>query len=351
MMGLLVVLIIKMYRINKSYTSYIYYGVLNVKKKIMTIILSLTAIIALCNAANININSSGNINVSTIEDCKNCTGNEKRQIETKIIENIFNNLSRPDDLPLASTSELTITYGDVVGDSNNDAIFTVRIGPKRTTVVVYERINDEYKYKALVGDFFVVQELEVVEVTENEKNFIMIREHVNQMIGAYEESVFLRSYRWNINSQKFDLVLTIQEQYRAYWNELWDNNKPKDECHWLSVKQEGKITRRNGKYDRLYFKATQVHQISKQTNVVNKPEESDFETVTTREISQVYYWSDTWKNYIIGEGTQISTGQKVGILEDMSQQAASLIENDSRYRIKKSDGNIEYANKNTIKVD
>jgi len=325
--------------------------VLSVSKKIMTIILSLTIIMAICSAENININSGASINADILEDYQKSNGDKKRQTETKIIENIFNNLSRKDDIPLAATSELIVTYGDVVGDSAKDAIFTVRIGPKRTTVVVYEKINNEYKYKAIVGDFFVVQELDVVEVSENEKNFIMIREHVNQMIGAYEESVFLRSYRWNENNQKFDLVLTIQEQYRAYWNELWDNNKPKDESHWLSVKQEGKVTRRNNKYDKLYFRATQLYQMSKQTNVVNKPEESDFETINQREISKLYYWSDTWKNYIIGEGTQMSTGQKVGIIEDMSQEASSLIENDSRYRIKKTDGTIEYVDKNTIKVN
>lgn len=315
----------------------------------MTIILSLAIVIALCSAGNININSSGSISADTLEDYEKSTGAEKRQIETKIIENIFNNLGRTEDIPLASTSELTITYGDVVGDSGEDAIFTVRIGPKHTTVVVYEKINNEYQYRGLVDNFFVIHELEVVTVDEKEKDFIMIREHVNQMVGAYEESIFLRSYKWDEASQKFQLVLTIQERYRAYWNELWDNNKPKEESHWLSVNQEGKVTRRNNKYDRLYFKAIQRYLMSKQTNAINKPEEEDFEETKRREISKVYYWSEEWKNYLIGEGTQISTGDKVGIIEDMSEEAASLIEDDQRYRIKKTDGTIQFVDKKDIK--
>lgn len=315
----------------------------------MTIILSLAIVIALCSAGNININSSGSINADILEDYEKSTGAEKRQIETKIIENIFNNLGRTEDIPLASTSELTITYGDVVGDSGKDAIFTVRIGPKHTTVVVYEKVNNEYKYKGLVDNFFVVQELEVVTVDEKEKDFIMIREHVNQMVGAYEESVFLRSYKWDEASQKFQLVLTIQEKYRAYWNELWDNNKPKEESHWLAVKQDGVVTRKNNRYDRLYFKADQRYLSSKQTNQINKPEEENFEEVKRKQISKVYYWSEDWKNYLIGEGTQTSTGDKVGIIEDMSEEASSLIEDDQRYRIKKTDGTIEFADKNDVK--
>lgn len=317
----------------------------------MTLILSFIFVVALCSAGNITL-KKGDISVKTVQDYEKATGDEKRQLETQIIENIFVNSGKTDDIPVAGTSELSITYGDVVGDNQDDIVFVVRIGPRTTMASVYERVDDRYIYKDTLGDFFVIQQIQIVSVDNKEKDIIMIREHVNQMIGAYEESVFLRAYRWNELKNKFELVLTIQENYRAYWNELWDNEKPAEESHWLSVKQNGKTTRGNSEnYSKLYFRAKQLYQQSKQTNSIEMPKDEDFTTTTQRDISKVYYWSDKWKHFILNEGTEIQSGKRVAILEDMSQEASSLVESDERYRIKREDGTIEFVDKQGIKPD
>lgn len=317
----------------------------------MALILSFTFILILCCASNINANNSGTISEQTLKEYENSTGTEKRNLETQIIETILNDVGRSEDISLAPTSELDITYGDVVGDNQQDIIFTVKIGPRISFVVVYEKVGDEYKFKALVDNFYEIQDIQVVPLSQNEKYIIMIRERVNQMVGAYEDAIFLRAYKWNETDNKFSLVLSIQENYKSYWNELWDNEKPKEESHWLSIKQQGKTTRQNNNYNTIYLKANQQFQQSNETNKLDRPEDSEFKTTKQRDITQAYTWNDKWQHYILGEGTEIHTGEKIAILQDLEQEPFNLYEEDKRYRIKHENGKIEFVDKNTINAN
>ena len=45
------------------------------------------------------------------------------------------------------------------------------------------------------------------------------------MLGAFEKGIYLRGYVWN--NGKFEMVLSIIEDYQGYWNEMWDQpSKP-----------------------------------------------------------------------------------------------------------------------------
>lgn len=287
------------------------------------------------------------ISQEELNNYKNSTGIKKRELETNIIENIITNLLRFEDIPLASSSDLRIVYGNVTGDTQKDAIFIVRIGPKNTIVVVYEKIDSIYKFKGLVNNFMEIKDVKTAKVTGNTEEIIMLLERTDQMIGAFEDSTVLRAYRWN--SDKFEQILEAQKDYKSYWNELFDNKKPKDKSHWLKIEQLANTD--NDDNEKIHFKINQKYQRSKQTNSVNIPKEEDFEILNERNFSKLYYWNNKWKHYILGEGVEIYTGLIVAILEDLEQQPFSLIEGDERYRIKRLDGEISTVDKNTIQSE
>lgn len=318
-------------------------GCFILNKNIMTIILTATFMLILCSAGNILVKEE--LDPKTLEQYENINTVYDNNLKTKIIENIFNNIGRAERTPIAETTALTVIYGDVVGDKQDDAIFIVKTSPKNTIVATYEKINDTYKYSALVDDFFDIKAIQVVPV-ENQKNIILIREHADQMLGSYEDSVFLRAYKWD--NSKFKLILNVLENYKAYWNELWDNNKPKEETHWLVIKQDVKVNWKNNKYNTLYVKQKQMYEKSNETNTVNMPFENDFQNIKQREVLQIYYWSTQWQHFILGEGKEIKTGKKVAILEDMSQSAFSLFQNSEKYRVKYSDETIGFIEKNNF---
>lgn len=289
------------------------------------------------------------ISQKELNDYENSTGAKKRELETKIIENIITNLLRFEDIPLASSSDLRIVYGNVTGNAQKDAIFIVKIGPKNTIVVVYEKTDLGYKFKGLVNNFMEIRDVKTAKVTGNSEEIIMLFERINQMIGAFEDSIVLRAYRWNPSLDKFEQILEAQKDYKSYWNELFDNKKPKDESHWLKIEQLASTD--NNDDEKINFKVNQKYQRSKQTNSVNMPKDEDFQTLNERNFSKLYSWNNKWKHYILGEGVEMYTGLIVAILEDLEQQPFSLIESDRRYKIKRLDGEISTVDKNTIQSE
>lgn len=306
-------------------------------------------VITLCNAVSINVGNKDELSSDILNQYKNSSGSENEKLKTKIIQNIFNTIGKSEQMPLIETTQLTIVYGDVVGDKQDDAIFTIRMGSKNTIVVVYEKTDDKYKYLSIVGNFFEIKAIQIMAIGKDDKKLIILREYADQMLGAFETATFLRAYRWDNNS--FQLVLNVLENYKTYWNELWDNNKPKDESYWLLVKQESESTWKSIKNPSVYVKHNQSYQKSNEANIVNIPDDKNFNVIKNRQLFQLYYWSDKWKHFIINEGTDLKTGEKVAILEDMSQEAFTLVNDNKRYRIKHSDGTIEFTEKNSININ
>jgi hypothetical protein len=197
-----------------------------------------------------------------------------------------------------------------------------------------------------IDDLFKIESIQILETGKNQKSILFFREIADQMLGAFESDVFLRAYKWDGN--KFNSVFNVIQNYRAYWNELWDKVKTPEDSHWLSIAQQGEADYIATPVPTVYLKAVQKYLESYQTNLVNLPSDEEFELKRQRDLSQTYYWSSKWNNFIIGEGTELKTGNVVAIIEDLSQGPFSLIEEDNRYRIKRSDGTIEVVYKNSI---
>ncbi len=318
-------------------------GVFYLNKNIMAILLSFMFILSLCSASDININNKNKLSADIIKEYENSEREEKFKLKSKILQNIFTSMGKDNKVPMTDTTNLTILHGDVIGDKQDDIIFVVNMSPKNTVVVVYEKVGDNYEYRGIVDDFFDIKAIQLLPIGNNQKNLIVIREYADQMLGAFEKSTFLRAYKADNN--KFQLVLNVLENHKSYWNELWDKTKPQNESHWLLVKQN---TNSNLKDNKLYVTQDQFYQQSKNTNLIDIPKDEDFDTIKEREISQMYYWNDKWQHFIIGEGTELKTGEKVAILEDMSEQPFSLVQKNNTYRIKRKNGEIEFIDKNNI---
>lgn len=289
------------------------------------------------------------ISFDSLQQYEKSSGEQKKKLQVQIVENVLNNLLKFEDIPLANSSELKVVYGNVVGDSRKDAIFIVKIGPKNTIVAVYERDDSGYKFKGLLNNFMEIRELKTAKLQGNTEEIIILLEYTNQLIGALEDGTILRAYRWNEQANKFEQVLEAQKDYKSYWNELYDNSKPKEQSHWLKIQQNA--SNDNEQNESIRLNVNQNYQRSKTTNSVNMPEESDFQTLNEKNFSKLYYWDNKWKQYILGEGVEINTGLIVAILEDLEQQPFSLIEADKRYKIKRLDGEISTVDKNTVQAE
>lgn len=294
------------------------------------------------------IKSSSGIPQKWIEGFKNAQGEEKSSLKNQIVHQILRDAQKSEWMNMVDGSNLDIIYGDLLGDQKKEAIMVVAMGPKNSIIAVYEDKGITWEYVHVVDTFFQVKNIQMIPIKESGKEILVVREYADQMTGAFEISTFIRAYAWKRTD--FALVLNILEDYRAYWNELWDEKKPKEESRWLRIMQNSNLQWENSMYPVIRTLDRQTYGESKASNTTSIPADGDFEVIEIREIPQVYYWSSAWQHFILGEATDARTGKKIAIIEDLSNAPFGLIGYDkNQYRIKQQDGTVEIVDKSQIK--
>ncbi|MBZ4667734.1 MAG: hypothetical protein PWP07_2425 [Epulopiscium sp.] len=242
--------------------------------------------------------------------------------------------------------DIKVHTGDLLGDTQKELILTVALEPKKSIIAVYQKEDGGYKYVGLVDTFFDISGVQTIPMGKKGKDIVIVREYVDQMLGAFEKGTYLRGYIWN-NGQ-FQMVLSVIEEYQGYWNEMWDQ-PPKTNPRWLRVADKTDIQWENGPYPVLRTLEHQSYAKSKSTNSINMPRESEFEVVASKEVPKVYYWSEKYQHFVLNEGKDIRAGETVAIIEDLSLNPFQLAGFElNQYRIKRQDGKIEIVPKNQI---
>ena len=88
------------------------------------------------------------------------------------------------------------------------------------------------------------------------------------------------------------------------------------------------------------------------TDKDNIPDESTFHTAKNRVVNQTYYWSDTWKRFILSEKKDKATGERVAVIEDYSASPYVLVEEynnmANNVAIQRQNGTIEIVPSNAL---
>ncbi|WP_058484870.1 hypothetical protein [Defluviitalea phaphyphila] len=242
--------------------------------------------------------------------------------------------------------KLNINESNILGNDEKELILTIFLEPKKSIIVVYKKDNNSYKYVGIVDKFFDIQGVQTIPIDKKNRDIIVVREFVDQMLGAFEQGTYIRAYIWE--DEKFEMVLSVIEDYSAYWNEMWDKEQ-KIDPRWLRIMDKASIQWENGPYPVLKILENQSYAKSTIINSKNMPKEDEYEVISSREVLQEYYWSDKYNHFILSEGKNVKTGETIAIIEDLSlspfELAGFKLE---QYRIKTQDGKIEIVPKNQI---
>ncbi|NLP45925.1 MAG: hypothetical protein GX347_02635 [Epulopiscium sp.] len=240
--------------------------------------------------------------------------------------------------------------GDFIGDQALDRIWIITGDRQQETLLVlYENKNQEYHYVSNIKIMGELKGIQPISCKATQKDFLVLREYVDQRLGAFEETTLIKAYHWK--EKKAVPVLTIVEEYHAYWNELWDGKKSKEESHWLQMDQKSYIQWENDFSPRVHVVSRQAFLTSKDTNQIEIPKEDHFDVKKSREISREYHWDPNWDIFVLEEGIDQKTGEQVAIVEDVSDNPFTLIGyKEETYRIKRKSGDIEIVPKDTIYI-
>lgn len=275
------------------------------------------------------------------------TNPNNRANQVSIADKVITAMGLSEGFDPEDVERITVYYSDVYNGDEKEAVIAVKMGPKNTLVAVYTPNGEDWKYVGEIGSFFDVQSIQFVPISDLDSNLVFLTEFADQRIGAYEKDTFVRGFVWD--DDKFKMVLNIPESIIATWNELWDTGDFVGDSKWNRITQSSDFNWQEGKYPSLEISQKQAYSISNNKDAKNIPDDSSFQEVNNRTVAQKYMWSDEWKNFILSEKNDKTTGQKVAILEDFSLSPYVLLgENFEKYRIQRKDGTIDIVDKSTL---
>ncbi len=249
--------------------------------------------------------------------------------------------------------EITVYQGDLLGNGQQQAIIALSFGLKNTILAAYTKDKQiqNYTYVDDVGEFFDVRDVFFLPLHSDGTNIMIVREYANQNIGAYERSSFLKGFIWDNKNQMFQNVLNIPEGIEVTWNGSWDTS---GEERWQKIEERSEFAsgENNENNPTLKLVQYQAYKISESTDKDNIPDESTFHTAKNRVVNQTYYWSDTWKRFILSEKKDKATGERVAVIEDYSASPYVLVEEyknmENNVTIQRPNGTIEIVPSNTL---
>ncbi|MGE4215223.1 MAG: hypothetical protein AB7E42_10680 [Anaerotignaceae bacterium] len=283
----------------------------------------------------------------TAKDLKNL---EDSATKTKVSEILVRDMGKSKTVDPNEVESITVTYGNIMGKDHDNAVIVGNFGSDLTFVGVYQKANGVYDFLDEMGVFFDVQEVNTVNLKNLSKDVVFLKEYTEQNVGAFERTTFLRGYLWE--NDGFKLIYSMPQQVKADWNKYDYSGKESGESQWNKVTQTSKTKLENGNYPVIKAERSQSYLKSSDTKTKNIPADSTFSEVAKRDVSESYYWSYTWNQFIISEKKDKSTGEKVAIIEDLGNLPYSIVQEFENYsnkvRIVRKDGKTDIVAKDTL---
>lgn len=286
----------------------------------------------------------------TLDEIQNSATRQNRE---KIAQTVLEDTGFQDRYTPSEAENIIIEFANVSNASETpkqDVIISVSFGPKDSILAVYTPIDgNQYKFVGSLGQFFDILDINTMPIPDKDYEMILIRERADQRIGAFEDSTFLKGYLWD--GEKFNQVLNVPSRIKTSWNNNLLEGK-KEEFPWIRINEETDISTATEPTVGFNLVHYQNYQRSTDNTSENIPLDDTFHTISERVVPEKLVWSNDWQRFIIKEGTEKSTGQKVAILEDLDNSPYALYEGylnvGDRYRILRQDGTQDIVLKSQI---
>ena len=268
----------------------------------------------------------------------------------KIAENVLKDTGLNDRFNTSDIRDISIYYGEVDGEGDEDIVISVEFGPTETVVAAYRSVGDDYEYLGTVGTFFTVESIDLIPIARLGKDIVVVNERANQRIGAFEDSRLIRGYLWK--GTEFDNVLQLASSIETEWNRLWDSDDPNGPSQWERISMTSDISYENETEPIINTIQYQRHETSRDIESRMIPADDTYFTVKERVVTQNYYWSDEWERFLLFEMIEKATGQKVAVIEDLDASPYALLPEYSQYanqyQIVRKDGTKDFVQKDML---
>ncbi len=271
--------------------------------------------------------------------------------QKKMAEILLSDAGKADEFSPEEVTDIRVFYGDVSGNSDDDAVFVISIGPGYSIVSAYAQEGDRYKYLDSIEPLGKVEGLEFVRAPGLKENFIIIHENINQQIGSFENSTYHKIYLWD--GEVLREAAIFPEKIHTDWNLAWDSKEQNPPSQWRRIDMDSEIFFTTGNNSEILINLFQKYLESSDTTSRSLPDDSTYSVISERTIPVTLKWSPEWRHFIVKEKIENATGEKVAVIIDTAQSPYALVPEyaeaaENKYRILRKDGSQELVDKSSL---
>ncbi len=286
------------------------------------------------------VNIYGVTDILTLDLVRDRENPESRK---KIAEIVLNDAGVSDQYQPEEVMSIRTFYGDLTGDNNEDLVIVTEIGPTVSYISAYAQDGNNFTFLDSIGPMATIENLELTKAPSLDRDFIVVRENINQKIGAFENSTYYKFYIWDNENLREAGVLP--ERVRTDWNLAWDSQNQTSPSDWRRIDMDADIAIQDPVNSELLITLYQRYLKSSDTANKSVPADDTYSVIAERTIPATLKWSPEWLYFIVSEKIDNATGEKVAVIEDMAYSPYALVPEYSdttknKYRILRKDGTI-----------
>ena len=277
---------------------------------------------------------------------------ENPESRKKIAEIVLNDAGVSDQYQPEEVMSIRTFYGDLTGDNNEDLVIVTEIGPTVSYISAYAQDGNNFTFLDSIGPMATIENLELTKAPSLDRDFIVVRENINQKIGAFENSTYYKFYIWDNENLREAGVLP--ERVRTDWNLAWDSQNQTSPSDWRRIGMDADIAIQDPVNSELLITLYQRYLKSSDTANKSVPADDTYSVIAERTIPATLKWSPEWLYFIVSEKIDNATGEKVAVIEDMAYSPYALVPEYSdttknKYRILRKDGTQEIVDKGSVR--
>lgn len=248
-----------------------------------------------------------------------------------------------------------VAEGDIVPGGGPEKVIGVSISKDRGVLGVFDTSGEHPVLMAYLNTL-PLQEVKIIQL-ENGRNAVLIRELLDERVGAYFFTSFYALYNWHRDDLQeiWRKVISNEQQWNRRWFEQGDGWKG------VSEQVETGFSRENG---RLAIKS-----ICSQTLWSAPSVDGLRTTIRSRTLTHTYRWEPEWNAMVMAEGRlnkeagikvrqgnkyvesfKLKAGEKVAITEDENLLSWIDSKEPSYWRVKTKSGETGFVTKNCIDI-
>lgn len=288
------------------------------------------------------------ISKSLLENYLSSKGDAKQELEEKIKMLAIKDMGLDKWKEYSEYVKIIVYPVDILGDSKEELVIGLNLSKNLGAIGVYKLEAENYVLDSQIENLTRIEKISVKRNSRNNKRFLFVEEFLDERVGAYFTDRYLSVF--TKIQDEFTEVYRESIDYEAYYYEKW-SDPDKEKARWFKVNESNIIDYDSKLDENLNLTVNKNIRKAEGKNGSGSTLPTDFKEVEKKDYLIKYMWNEDYQRFIMGKGEMLSTGEKVGVLEDVSKTADYLLNlGDKCYKVINKNKKIKHIKHEELKI-